>query len=547
MVLNLQLNSVKCFTKEACQSNPSLGLSLPYCQESQLQTLFPIVSDLLAHFVKLPQPLLVFNSINWSAAKSVIAENLSDLSIKALQNYDQELLFGRLVIDNNEKSEWVEGLLSKQTVDALVLHISPLLSNPKLWFLLKTLLLTNSISVRSALNAERFKGKLAEQHLISKTKIILVSNRSQLDELMQLDPEFTQVSSLFIELPNDVIATDSNIQHLKSFCISLIEKKDLKPLSDDAFITLFTFLSSECEHQKRLLFSPQAIEDLIRYAQIFSGGCTEINSEHIASVIHTQNEAQSQARKFSEQALIEKQINLALSGEMIGQINGLSVVELIGSPTEFGEVFRVSASDMIGDGEIIDVERKVELAGNIHAKSTMIVQGYLNHFFTHIANFPFSCNIVFEQSYQESDGDSASLAVLLAATSCYAQLPIKQDLFVTGALDQHGNVLAIGGINHKIKSVTRLFQLGLLNTPVSILMPKANQINLVLECDTLKLIEDKRLNIFGIEHCHQAFPLAMDLSFKETIELINKRIILLQKDDERQDIHNKPSLFNFFR
>jgi Lon-like ATP-dependent protease len=128
-------------------------------------------------------------------------------------------------------------------------------------------------------------------------------------------------------------------------------------------------------------------------------------------------------------------INLQLSDKKIGQINGLSVVELIGSSSEFGEIFRVSASDMIGDGEIIDVERKVELAGSIHAKSTLIVQGYLNHFFTHIVSFPFSCNVVFEQSYQESDGHSASLAVLLAATSCYSHLPIQQNLLVTGALD----------------------------------------------------------------------------------------------------------------
>ena len=546
-MLHLQSNSINSFTKEECQSDPSRALLLPHKDKNQLKTLFPIVSDLLTHFIKLPKSLLVFNSINWSAAKAVINENLSGLSINTLQDYDQEMLFGRLEIDNNEKSEWIPGLLSQPNQDVLVLHISPLLSSPKLWFLLKTLLLTQKVSIRSALNADRFKGKLIDCPSISTTKIILVSNRFQLDELTQIDPEFTQVSSLFIELPNDIIANDINIQHLKSFCNSLIENKALKTLSDNAFITLFTFLSCECEHQKRLLFSPQTVEDLLRYAQLFAGDSTEITDKHLLSAIHIQDEAQSQARKFSEQAIIEKQINLSLSGATIGQINGLSVVELIGSPTEFGEIFRVSASDMIGDGEIIDVERKVELAGNIHAKSTLIVQGYLNHFFTHMANFPFSCNIVFEQSYQESDGDSASLAVLLAATSCYAQLPIKQDLFVTGALDQHGNVLAIGGINHKIKAVTRLFQLGLLNDPVTILIPKANQINLVFDIETLELIENKRLNVFGIEHCHQAFPLAMDTTFKKSIELINKRIVYLQKEDERDETQNKPSIFNIFR
>ncbi|WP_413698655.1 hypothetical protein ACLKMH_13630 [Psychromonas sp. KJ10-10] len=110
---------------------------------------------------------------------------------------------------------------------------------------------------------------------------------------------------------------------------------------------------------------------------------------YIKQSLNIQDKSQSNAQDFSDQALIEKQLKIQLHGEMIGQINGMSVVELMGYPTEFGEIFRISASDMVGDGEIIDVERKVELAGNVHAKSTLIVQGYLNHLFTHIANFPF--------------------------------------------------------------------------------------------------------------------------------------------------------------
>jgi len=245
--------------------------------------------------------------------------------------------------------------------------------------------------------------------------------------------------------------------------------------------------------------------------------------------------------------LVEKQLRIQLQGESIGQINGLSVVELMGYPTEFGEIFRISASDMVGDGEIIDVERKVELAGNIHAKSTLIVQGYLNHFFTHVANFPLSCNVVFEQSYQESDGDSASLAILLAVTSCYAEMPIFQSLFVTGALDQQGNVLAIGGINQKIEAITRLFTLGLLDQPVTVLMPKANEINLGLNNETLQLIDAKKINIHPIEHCLQAFPFAMAHSFEEVIKMISKRIHFLHKDEEDEPLSLLTKCLNLLR
>lgn len=547
MVLKLQTDQVIRFTKEECSNDFSLALSLPHIKENQLQTLFPIVSNLLKDFIKLPQSLLVFNSNKWSASQAVIEANLKGLPLKTLQDYDQESLFGRLVIHKNDKTELITGILHQLDNGVLTLHVSPMLSNPKLWFLLKSCLICKKISIKSALNAQRFKGKLETSETCLSTKIILVSNRFQIDELTQIDPEFTQVASLFIELPSDLISTDSNIQHMKSFCSTLIQQKNIKPLNKNGYKALFHYLSSQCEHQKRFLFAPRLIENVLNYAQLFNEHSEMISDKDIKSALHIQDEAQSQARMFSEQALIEKQINLQFSNKKIGQINGLSVVELIGSPTEFGEIFRISASDMIGDGEIIDVERKVELAGNIHAKSTLIVQGYLNHFFTHFVNFPFSCNIVFEQSYQESDGDSASLAVLLATTSCYSHLPIQQNLFVTGALDQHGNVLAIGGINHKIKAVVRLFQLGLLKDPVTILMPKANQVNLMLETESLEFINDKKINIFGIEHCNQAFPIALETTFEEIIKLINERINALQKNEQSDTSNNSCKLFSFFR
>ena len=407
-----------------------------------------------------------------------------------------------------------------------------MLVNPNLWFLLKAFLISRKIPATSAVNGDKLKGQCPiEPSKKLKTKIILVANRYQLDELTQIDPEYNQVGSLFTELSSEIKATDENIQALQRYCQQLVKQRSLPKLSTDALALLFHHLSSKCEHQQKVLFAPEIIENLLRYAKLFLTEQTEISAVHLQKALDIQAQAQSLAQKFSEQALLEKQLRVQLKGEEIGQINGMSVVELMGYPTEFGEIFRISASDMIGDGEIIDVERKVELAGNIHAKSTLIVQGYLHHVFTHTANFPLSCNVVFEQSYQESDGDSAALAILLAVISCYAQRPLAQNLFVTGALDQHGNVLAIGGINQKINAVTRLFNVGLLNDPVTILIPQANQINLTLEENTLKLISSGKINIYGINHCQEAFPLAMKLNFESVIKLINQRIEVLHKEE----------------
>ncbi|WP_094751944.1 AAA family ATPase [Psychromonas sp. CD1] len=496
-------------------------------------SLFPLVTQAIKHFLQLPHSLLLFNATHWQAALAVLhASYPHELKSLTLQNYDQEKLFGRINLNKQHNFDFQPGEIEKWNNGVLTLHISPLLASPDLWYLLKSFLINRTISARSAVNANNFKGCYPETPLNKiNTKIVLICTRYQLDELQILDPEYHQVSALFTELSSSVVANSTNIHALKHYCQGLLKDLKLMPLTDDALCLLFDYLAQATEHQKKLLFSPDFIENLIRYAQIFNKKNTVLDAKHLQQAFDIQMKSRSLAQNFSEQALLEKQVHIQLSDSVIGQVNGMAVVELMGYPTEFGEIFRLSASEMIGDGEIIDVERKVELAGNIHAKSFLVVQGYLNHFFTHVHNFPLSCNVVFEQSYQESDGDSASLATLLAVTSCYAQQPIRQDLFVTGALDQHGNILPIGGINQKIQSVTRLFELGLLDFPVSILIPSANQINLTLDKQTLHLIKQKKINIYPLTHCEDAFPYALQCNFKDVLSLINHRIDLLQKGD----------------
>lgn len=527
-----------CLTLQQCTTDFSSQLSRSAAPDVNWTTMFSITSERLKHFFQLPQSLLLLNAQYWHAAKDLTeACNDPNRPFVALQNYDQETLFGRVNLQNGEQVSAQLGVISNYKDGVIVLHISPLLVNPNLWFLLKSFLLNHRIPSQGPVNSDKLRGELNTQdNQYLSTKIILVANRYQLDELTQIDPDFSQINPLFAEISADIKRSDENLQHLYQYCQDLISKKGLSPLSDEAFNTLFKYLARLCDHQNKLLFSPKMIESILFYAQLLKAEnaplAEKMDDIYINQSLLIQDKSQSNAQDFSDQALIEKQLKIQLHGEMIGQINGMSVVELMGYPTEFGEIFRISASDMVGDGEIIDIERKVELAGNVHAKSTLIVQGYLNHLFTHIANFPLSCNVVFEQSYQESDGDSASLAILLAVTSCYSKSPIAQNLFVTGALDQHGNVLAIGGINQKIESITRLFTLGLLKDSVSVIIPKANQINLMLSDETLALINDNKINIHAIQHCLEAFPIAMSKSFESVFEIINKRILFLHKEED---------------
>ena len=511
-------------------------------EKAELSLLFPDAVSVVSRYLKLPTQLLLINSRHWLSAKQLLEQTIAPtLPTSYLLSYNQESLFGRLSLGNDGQLNFADGHLSKYNQGILVLNISPLLVEPNLWFKLKSVLQRGHLQASDAVNAEKIKQALPDltQQTIN-TKIILVASRFQLEELIQIDPEYSQVSSLFCELASQVPVSQESINAIVSYCHNLTEQLAIEKLDNDTLSTLLHFLAAQCQHQKLLSFAPESIQQALQYANLFNDN-NKINQQDLIAYFNEIDQAQSLARKYSEQSLLEGQVNLQLTGENIGQINGLSVVELLGYPCEFGEVFRISASDMIGDGEIIDVERKVELAGNIHAKSTLIVQGYLNHFFSHVTAFPYSCNLVFEQSYQESDGDSASLAILIAASSCYSQFAVKQNIFVTGSLDQHGNVLAIGGINQKIESVTRLFDLGLITEPVLIVMPKANQINLTLNLKTLALIESGKMMIHTVSHCHQAYPLLLDKTFEQVIKAINLRIDIAAKE-EMED--NTSSLFS---
>jgi len=527
--------SEKIIPLTAAQCTTHFGQFLTQYQKpknAELSLLFPDAVSVVSRYLKLSTQLLLINSRHWLTAKLMLEQTIEQtLPTGYLLSYNQESLFGRLSLGNDEQLSFSTGQLEKYNQGALVLNISPLLVEPNLWFKLKAVLQRGYLQASDAVNAEKIKQELPDfaQHTIN-TKIILVASRFQLEELIQIDPEYTQVSSLFCELASQVPVTQDSVNAIVSYCHNLTERMGVEKLDEDALSTLLHSLATECQHQELLSFAPESIKQALEYANLLTEN-NKISQQDLIAYFHEIEQAQSLARKYSEQSIIEGQVNLQFTGENIGQINGLSVVELLGYPCEFGEVFRISASDMIGDGEIIDVERKVELAGNIHAKSTLIVQGYLNHFFSHISAFPYSCNLVFEQSYQESDGDSASLAILIAASSCYSQFPVKQNIFVTGSLDQHGNVLAIGGINQKIESVTRLFELGLITEPVSIVMPKANQINLTLNLNTLALIESGKIIIQAVSHCHQAYPILLEKTFEEVIKTINLRIDIAAKEE----------------
>lgn len=204
----------------------------------------------------------------------------------------------------------------------------------------------------------------------------------------------------------------------------------------------------------------------------------------------------------------DRQLLIATQGVVVGQINGLSVVETIGTSYEYGEPVRITATARAGgEGDVIDIERKAELAGQIHAKAMMIINGFLTKEFGAEQPLPVSASLVFEQSYSEVDGDSASLTGLCAVISALAQVPIRQDLAVTGAVDQFGDVQAVGGINEKIEGFFRVCKLHGLNGTQGVIIPSSCVNQLVLRPSVVKAVASGKFHIFTVSHVTEAVKL----------------------------------------
>lgn len=284
------------------------------------------------------------------------------------------------------------------------------------------------------------------------------------------------------------------------------------PLSPDAWPVLIREAVRETGHQDRLPLCPMWIKHRLSEASLYE--------KEGRITIHSLNDAFS-ARHWRQNYLSEciqndineDQIFIETTGDVIGQVNGLAVIEYPGHPQALGEPARISCVVHLGDGELVDVERKAELGGNTHAKGMMIMQAFLISELALDQPQPFSASIVFEQSYAEVDGDSASLAGLCALVSALAQQPVYQEFAVTGSIDQFGRVQPIGGINEKIEGFFQICDRRGLTGTQGVILPSKNIRYLCLDAAVIEAVKKGLFHLWAVDTVADALPLLTGMSY----------------------------------
>ncbi|MGK2946437.1 MAG: AAA family ATPase [Candidatus Malihini olakiniferum] len=428
------------------------------------------------------------------------------------------------------------GLLHRINGGILILKARTLLAQPLLWLRLKQIIEEGQYHWLSP--DEKRPLPLSIPSMPMNIRLIVVGDRESLSDLHDIEPDMRELA-IYGEFESELPLIDEDdmmrwCAYINALCIA----NHLPSLAADAWPSLLQLAVRYSGDQGSLPLCLRWLTHQLKHIAIY------VQEEHITAQTIADAIAAKRCREgYLAQRIYDEielgQIVIETEGEVIGQVNGLSVLEYPGHPVTFGEPTRISCIVYPGDGEFTDVDRKVELAGNLHTKGMMIMQAFLISQLNLEQQLPFSASLVFEQSYSEVDGDSASLAELCALISALSQQPINQQIAITGSVDQFGRVQPIGGINEKIEGFFEICQRRELTGNQGVIIPAANLRHLSLNLDVVDAARTGKFHIIPVKNVPEAITLLTNIAYNyeqqpNLLGLIKERIAQFSRSERRR-------------
>ena len=336
--------------------------------------------------------------------------------------------------------------------------------------------------------------------------------------LMENDPESRELFRVASDF-DDQMDRDSESQMLYARLIgSLASANSLRPLDPGGVARIIEHSSRIIDDGKKLSIQMNHITDLMREADYWAGeaGRDVITSEDVTKAIEAQIFRSDRIKERTQEQIYRETVLIDTDGKHVGQVNGLSVYQF--GDFAFGRPSRITARVRMGKGEVLDIEREVDLGGPIHSKGVLILSSFLGSRYSADRQLSLTASLVFEQSYGGVEGDSASSAELYALLSSIAKAPAKQALAVTGSVNQFGRVQAIGGVNEKIEGFFDICSTRGLTGEQGVLIPDSNVQHLMLRDDVVQAVEEGKFHVYPIETIDQGIELLTDMPAGEPDE-----------------------------
>lgn len=405
------------------------------------------------------------------------------------------------------------GALHRANGGYLLLDAHKVLTSPYAWEGLKSALQAREIRIQSLEEALGLVStvSLEPMPIPLDVKVILVGEPLLYYLLSEYDPEFPALFKLNADFADDFERTPENTTLYARLIATLVRREGLRPVSRDALGRLIEQASRDAGDAHRLSLHMRGILDLLREAHFYAeeDGVTVIDRAQVERAIAARIFRGDRYREEVLRAIREHELRLAVEGAAVGQVNGLSVVEL--GNTLIGRPSRITATVRLGEGDVIDIEREVELGGAIHSKGVMILGSFLGERYARTTPLSIRASLAFEQSYGPVEGDSASVAELCALLSAIARLPLSQALAVTGSVNQHGEVQAVGGINEKIEGFFDACQVLGPHPDQGVIIPRSNVHHLMLRADVVAAVREGRFSIHAADTVDEVMALLSGL------------------------------------
>jgi len=392
------------------------------------------------------------------------------------------------------------GAIHRANGGFLLLDARSLLIEPFSWTALKRMLRQGEIKIE---DLGRFIGftstvSLEPDPIPLDVKVVLFGDRLLYYLLAAFDPELAEHFKVLADLEDDIDRTPATEAAHARLIAALTHRHGLKPVDRAGTALLIEHAARIADHASKLTLVVDQLGDVLAEADFLAGKARRavISRADVETAIEQRIHRSSRLRDRAQESILQEVALIDTAGTRIGQVNGLSVAELAGF--RFGRPTRITCRVRPGSGKVVDIEREVALGGPIHSKGVLILSGFVAGRYALDTPMSLFASLVFEQSYGGVEGDSASTAELYALLSALAELPLRQDLAVTGSVNQQGQVQAIGGVNEKIEGFFDICRARGLTGTQGVLIPSANVQHLMLRRNAIEACAAGKFFIYPV-------------------------------------------------
>lgn len=455
--------------------------------------------------------LLVDNS-KTKGAPVIIDFNPTYYNLIGEIEYDTE--FGNMTTDYKKIKP---GLFHQANGGYLILQAQDLMANAQAWEVLKRVIKTKEItieSLRDQLGALAVS-TLKPEPIAIDVKVIIIGSNYIYNILYEYEEDFRKLFKIRADFDSEMDFNYENIKSLAKYIKGFSQREKTMPFDISAVSKIVEYSSRVAENQNKLTTRFNQIVEILcesaTWARLESSNIVTV--AHVMKAIYEKIDRSNMYEQKMDEIIKQNVIMIDTEGKKVGQINGLAVLDT-GDYT-FGKPTRITATTYVGRSGIVNIEKEAELSGSIHDKGVQVISGYLGQTYAQEYPLSLSCRLCFEQNYNGVDGDSASSTELYVILSSLSEIPINQEIAVTGSINQFGEIQAIGGVTYKIEGFYDLCKLRGLTGNQGVIIPYQNISDLVLKDEVIQSVKDGKFHIYPIKHINEGIEILTNTPYEK--------------------------------